>query len=101
MELGISLNYKLECPSTCLTILGIELDSDKLQAWLSRLALFRCWIPGLQNINFQQAQGDGITNNSDSSSHHAPQGWTFLCQMIDLLCALHREDHPIQLNQEF
>ena len=37
--------------------------------------------------------------------HHAckvaPQGRTFLRQMIDLLCAFRLDDHPIRLNQEF
>ena len=37
--------------------------------------------------------------------HHAckiaPQGWTFLRHMINLLCAFWYDDHPIRLNREF
>ena len=31
----------------------------------------------------------------------APQGGTFLCHMINLLCVFRQDDHPITLNQEF
>ena len=95
---------KVERPSTCLTVLGIELDSLTLQARLPRekferiAALLESWSVKRHCMRKELESLIGTL-------HHAckviPQGRTFIRRMINLLCAFRRDDHPIRLNQEF
>lgn len=95
---------KLEGPSTCLTVLGIELDSLALQARLPHdkferiAALLESWSAKRYCTRKELESLIGTL-------HHAckiiPQGRTFIRRMINLLSAFRREDHPIRLNREF
>jgi len=103
-RLGLPLHrHKLEGPATCLTILGIELDSDRLQARLptekkDRTALLKEW----STKSFCKRQElESLIGHLHDTCKVAPQGRTFLCRMIDLLCAFRLDDHPIRVNQEF
>ena len=83
-KLGIPLHPdKHEGPSTCLTILGIELDLLNLQARLP------------------QDKFDRIIGHLQHACKVVLQGRAFLRRIINLLCAFRRDDHPIRLNQEF
>ena len=104
-SLGLPLHpNKCIGPSTCLVVLGIELDSleqsarlpaeklsalqDLIQSWWSRRWCTRCQLESLI-----------------SHLHHAAKvvwpGRTFLRRMINLLCCFRSQDHPIRLNAEF
>ena len=95
---------KVEGPSTCLTVLGIELDSLTLQARLpcekfERIAaLLESWSVKRHCMRKELESLIGTL-------HHAckviPQGRTFIRRMINLLSAFRRDDHPIRLNREF
>ena len=95
---------KLEGPSTRLTILGIELDSETLQARLPAekrdriVALLNEWSA---KRFCKRLELSSLSGHLHHACKVAPQGRTFLCRMIDLLCAFCRDDHPIRLNQEF
>ena len=95
---------KLEGPSTCLSILGIELDSVRLQAWLPIdkreriITLLESW-SGKQFCTRRELES--LIGHLHYACKIAPQGRTFLCCMINLLCTFKRDDRPIRLNQEF
>ena len=104
-RLGLPLHPdKLEGPSTCLSILGIELDSVALQARLPAdkreriIALLETWT----GKSFcKRRELESLIGNLHHACKIAPQGRTFLRRMINLLCTFRRDDHPIRLNQEF
>ena len=104
-DLGLPLHPdKLEGPTTCLTILGIELDSEKLQARLPPkkrmhvIALLEVWS---QKQFCRRKELESLIGHLHHACKIAPQGRTFLRRMINLLCAFQRDDHPIRLNKEF
>lgn len=104
-EWGIPLHPdKLEGPSTCLTVLGIELDSMTLQARLpqdkfDRIdALLESW--SLKQ-HCTRKELESLIGNLQHACKVIPQGRTFLRRMINLLSAFRRDDHPIRLNQDF
>ena len=95
---------KVEGPATCLTILGIELDSNTLQARLPTekrdriVALLEEW----STKHFcKRRELESLIGHLHHACKVAPQGRTFLRWMIDLLCTFRLDDHPIRLNQEF
>ena len=95
---------KLEGPSTCLTILGIELDSLNLLARLPQdkfygiTALLEDWS---QKRWCKRKELKSLIGHIQVACKVVPQGRSFLRRMISLLCAFRRDDHPIRLNQEF
>ena len=104
-KLGLPLHPdKLEGPSTCLSILGIELDSSTLQARLPPqkreriIALLGTWA-GKRFCRRRELES--LIGHLHHACKVAPQGRTFLRRMINLLCTFRRDDHPIRLNQEF
>ena len=104
-KLGLPLHPdKLEGPSTCLSILGIELDSVRLQTWLPIdkreriITLLESW-SGKQFCTRRELES--LIGHLHYACKIAPQGRTFLCCMINLLCTFKRDDRPIRLNQEF
>ena len=104
-KLGLPLHPdKLESPSTCLSILGIELDSIRLQARLPTdkreciVTLLKSW----SGKRFcRRRELESLIGHLHHACKIAPQGRTFLRRMITLLCTFRRDDHPIRLNQEF
>ena len=104
-KLGIPLHPdKLEGPSTCLTILGIELDSLNLQARLPQdkfdriTALLEDW----SQKRWCKRKGlESLVGHLQHACQDVLQGRSFLRRMINLLCAFRRDYHPIRLNQEF
>ena len=104
-QLGLPLHPdKLEGPATRLTILGIELDSETLQARLPAekrdriVTLLDEWSA---KRFCRRRELESLIGHLHHACKVAPQGRTFLRRMINLLCAFRREDHPIRLNQEF
>ena len=102
---GIPLHPdKFEGPSTCLTVLGIELDSIKLQARLPQdkfqriSSLLEVWS---QKRYCKRKELESLIGNLQHACKVAPQGRTFLRRMINLLVTFRRDDHPIRLNREF
>ena len=103
-KLGLPLHPdKLEGPATRLTILGIELDSENLQARLPPdkrdriVSLLDEWSA---KRFCKRRELESLIGHLHHACKVAPQGRTFLRRMIDLLCAF-RRDYPIRLNQEF
>ena len=104
-KLGLPLHPdKLEGPSTCLSILGIELDTIRLQARLPTdkreriVTLLKSW----SGKRFcRRRELESLIGHLHHACKIAPQGRTFLRRMITLLCTFRRDDHPIRLNQEF
>ena len=102
-KLGLPLHPdKLEGPSTCLSILGIELDSIRLQARLPTdkreriVTLLKSW----SGKRFcRRRELESLISHLHHACKIAPQGRTFLRRI--LLCTFRRDDHPIRLNQEF
>lgn len=104
-EWGIPLHpNKLEGPCTCLTVLGIELDSLSLQARLPRdkfdriAALLESWSI---KRHCTRKELESLIGNLQHACKVVPQGRTFLRRMINLLSAFRRDDHPIRINQDF
>ena len=104
-QLGLPIHPgKLEGPATCLTILGIELDSETLQACLPTekrdtvVTLLHEW-PAKRFCRRREVES--LISHLCLACKFSPQGRKFLHWMINLLCALRREDHPIRLNQKF
>ena len=95
---------KVEGPSTCLTVLGIELDSITLQARLPRDKFVRI-VALLESWSVKRHCSRKELESLIGTLHHAckviPQGRTFIRRMINLLSAFRRDDHPIRLNREF
>ena len=94
----------LEGLSTCLSILGIELDFTTLQARLPAEKRERM-IALLGTCSGKRFCKRRELESLIGYLHHvckiAPQGRTFLRRMINLLCTFRRDDHPIRLNREF
>ena len=87
---------KLEGPATCLTILGIELDSHRLQAHFPTEK--RVWIVALleewSTKHFcKRRELESLIGHLPHTCKVAPQGRAFLRRMIDLVCAFHLDDH--------
>lgn len=88
---------------TCITILGIVLDSEKLQARLradkryKTLTLLDEWSA---KCFCKCCRLESLIAHLHHACKVALQGRTFLCRMINLLCAFRHDDHPIRLNQE-
>ena len=104
-KIGLPLHPgKLEGPSTCLSILGIELDSTTLHAWLPPekreriIALLGSWSA---KQFYRRRELESLIGHLHHACKIAPQGRTFLRRMINLLCTFRRDDHLIRLNQEF
>ena len=104
-RLGLHLHPdKLEGPATCLTILGIELDSDRLQARLPTEKRDRivAWLEEWSTKRFcKRRELESLNGHLHHACKVAPQGRTFLLRKINLLCAFRLDNHPIRLNQEF
>ena len=86
----------------CLSILGIELDSIKLQACLPQ-DKFKSIVELLDSWSKKHhcKREESLIGNIHHACKVAPQGRTFLRRMINLLSAFRRDDHPIHINQEF
>ena len=104
-EWGIPLHpNKLEGPSTCVMILGIELDSMTLQARLPQdkfdhiAALLLSWSLK-QHCTWKELES--FISHLRHICKVIPQGRTFLWRMINLLSAFRRDDHLIRLDQDF
>ena len=104
-QLGLPLHPEmLEGPATRLTILGIELDSETLQACLPAekrdriVTLLDEWSA---KRFCRRRELESLIGHLHHACKVAPQGRTFLRRMINLLCEFRLEDHPSRLNQEF
>ena len=104
-QLGLPLHPdKLEGPATRLTILGIELNSETLQARLpaeKRDRIVTLLDERAAKRFCKRSELESLIGHLHHAYKVAPQGRTFLRRMINLLSAFRREDHPIRLNQEF
>ena len=104
-EWGIPLHPdKLEGPTTCIVILGIELDTIKLQVRLPKdkfdliASLLAFWS---NKRHCTRKELEFLIGHLQHACKVIPQGWTFLRRMINLLTAFRREDHSIRFNREF
>ena len=104
-KLGLPLHPdKLEGPATCLTILGIELNSEKLQACLPTDKKDRI-VSLLDEWSAKRFCKHRKLESLIGHLHHAckvaPQGRTFLRRMINLLCAFRRDITPLGITRNF
>ena len=95
-EWGIPLHPdKFEGPSTCLTVLGIELDTIKLQARLPQdkfqriYSLLEVWS---QKKYCKRKELESPIGNLQHAFKVAPRGRTSLRRMINLLVAFFQDD---------
>ena len=104
-RLGLPLHpNKLQGPKTCVTILGIELDSDRLQARppTEKRERIVVLLEERSTKRFcNRRELESLIGHLYHACKVAPQGRTFLRRMTDLLCAFRLDNHPIRLNQEF
>ena len=104
-RLGLPLHPdKCVGPTTRLTFLGIELDSITQTARLPQ-EKFDATLTMLQQLATKKTCTRRELESLVGSLHHACKvvhpGRTFLRRMINLLCGIRRQDHPICLNLEF
>ena len=104
-QLGIPLHQdKFEGPSTCLTVIGIELDLLLLQARLpkDKFDSTTALLAQRSHKHFCKCKDlESLIGHLQHACKVAPQGCSFLCRMINLLCTFRRSDHTFHLNQEF
>ena len=104
-ELGVPLAMeKLEGPTTCLTFLGIEVDTmegvlrlpqDKLSRLREALAKWEC------RRSCKRRELESLVGTLQHAYRVVRPGRLFLRRMIDLLCIPKRAYHHIRLNGEF
>ena len=104
-RLGLPLHPdKCVGPSTCMVVLGIELDSvnqiarlpfEKLSALQE---LLTSWVPRRW---CNRRQLESLRGHLHYAARVVWPGRTFVRRMIDLLCCFRKDDHPIRLNREF
>ena len=87
---------------THLTILGIELDTVKLQVRLPSDKRIVTLLDEWSAQHFcKHRELESLIGHLHLACKVAPQGRAFLRRMINLVCAFRCDDHPIRLNQEF
>ena len=87
---------KLQGPATCLTILGIELDSHRPQAHLpaEKIARIVALLEEWSTKHFcKRRELESLIGHLHHTCKVAPQGRAFLRRMIDLVCAFRLDDH--------
>ena len=104
-SLGLPLHPgKCIGPLTCLTVLGIELDSVQQVARLpaDKLVALKELIQLWRNKRWcTRRQLESLIGHLHHAAKVVWPGRTFLRRMIDLLCCFRTRDHPIRLNVEF
>ena len=105
VRLGLPLHQdKCIGPTTCLTFLGIELDTitqtarlphDKLDATLTMLQRWE------SKKTCSRRELESLVGSLQHACQVVQPGRTFLLRMINLPCGVRRPDHPIRLNLEF
>ena len=94
----------MEGPSTCLTVVSIELDSLTLRARLPRsrfgrtVALVESWSV---KCHCSRKELESLIGALHHACKVVPRRCIFIRQMINLLSAFQCNDHPIRLNREF
>ena len=95
---------KVEGPSTCLAVLGIELYSLILQGRLPHDKFERI-VALLESWSVRRHCSKKELESLLGTLHHAckviSQGHTSIRRMINFLSAFRRDDYPIRLNEEF
>ena len=95
---------KVEGPTTCLTFLGIEVDTVSQQLRLPQAKLLRLkanikgWL-GRKSCKKRQLQS--LLGHLNHAAMVVRSGRSFLRRMIDCLSLASRPDHFIRLNREF
>ena len=95
---------KVEGPSTCLAVLGIELYSLILQGRLPHdkferiVALLESWSVGR---HCSKKELESLLGTLHHACKVISQGHTSIRRMINFLSAFRRDDYPIRLNEEF
>ena len=101
-KLGLPLHPdKLEGPSTCLSILGIELGLSTVQARLppqKRERIIALLGMGMAKRFCRWRELESSIGHLHHACKVASQGRTFLHCMINLPCTFRHEGHPIRLN---
>ena len=104
-SLGLPLHPgKCVGPLTCLTVLGIELDSVQQSARLpeDKLAALQELIQSWRNRRWcTRRQLESLIGHLHHAAKVVWPGRTFLRRMIDLLCCFRSREHPIRLSVEF
>ena len=104
-RLGVPVaNHKTEGPSTCLTFLGIQIDSVAMQLSLAPDKLARIQGLVLSWRSKRAASKQELQSLLGHLSHAATvvqHGRTFMRRMFDLVKQVHRAHHHVRLSQEF
>ena len=102
-KLGVPLHPdKLKVPATCMTVLGIELDSENLLAWLPKDKLDRITVlleVWSHKRFYMRKDLESLIGHLQHACKVVPQGRSFLRRMVNF-CAFRRDDHPIRLTWE-
>ena len=96
--------HKTEGPSTCLTFLGIQIDSGAMQLSLAPDKLARIRGLVLSWRSKRSATKQELQSLLGHLSHAATvvqHGRTFMRRMFDLVKHVHRAHHHVRLSQEF
>ena len=104
-SLGVPLaDEKIEGPSTCLSFLGIELDSTTMQARLpqDKLTRLRQELATWQvKKSCTRKELEHLVGVLQFACKVVPQGRPFVRRMINLLCVPKEPYHHVRLNKEF
>lgn len=104
-RLGLPLHpNKCVGPTTCLSVLGIELDSVLQVARLPEdklLALKQLIDSWLQRSWCKKRELESLIGHLHHAAKVVWPGRTFLRRLIDLLCCFRNRDHPVRINRKF
>ena len=103
-RLGLPVAWeKLEGPTTCLTFLGLEIDSVALELRLPRgklLELRQTVASWLDRTDCRKRELESLHGQLAYASKVVKPGKTFTLRLIELLAGFRKPYHHIQINRE-
>ena len=104
-KLGVPIApEKCEGPATCITYLGIEVDSETMELRLPLEKLQRVRTSVTEWLGWKAGKGRDLESLVDLLQHAAKVvhlGRTFVCRVIQLTASVRSRNHFIRLNAEF
>ena len=93
---------KVEGPTTCLTFLGIVLNTNTMKASISYEQKYHCYVMAI-HLYFEKCTKRKLLSLISKLSFACKvvsAGWIFLCWLIDLSCSVSKLHHHIRWSYE-